>query len=88
MGGVQVDYPLAAVARTAKAMNHQLQIIPTPDDYDPNVAEARLTGTGRLILHTQHGVVIIDIRETDVNAFAPYQPGLRRDFLLIPESQK
>lgn len=69
-------------------MNDQLQKMPLAQDSDPDVAEAKFVGTGRLILHTKHGVVIIDIRATDVNAFAPYQPGLRKDFLLIPAPPK
>ena len=51
------------------------------DDADEDVCEYEFEGTGRLILDTKHGMVIIDIRRDDVNAFTVM--GKRVDHLLI-----
>jgi hypothetical protein len=50
---------------------------------EPPVYEYELSNIGRLILHTIHGTVYIDVRENDVNAFS--LQGGRKDYLLIPK---
>jgi hypothetical protein len=52
------------------------------DEADDDVTSYQFNGTGRLILETIHGCVIIDIRKDDVNAFTTYSG--RVDHLLIP----
>lgn len=51
-------------------------------DWDDNTIELSVSGQHRVILNTMHGMVVIDVRVGDVNAFVNLCG--RRDFLLIP----
>jgi hypothetical protein len=56
--------------------------IPLDEVADEDVVSYQFNGTGRLVLETIHGCVVIDIRKDDVNAFTVYDG--RVDHLLIP----
>lgn len=56
------------------------------EDNDEGIEHYLFNGFGRLILGTIHGVVTIDIRRDDVNAFVIDEDG-RTDFLLIPKKE-
>lgn len=62
----------------------KIEVIEPEEDDDEDVATCRFLGTGRLVLHTRHGLIIIDIRPDDVNAFAfGSEPSLRQDHILL-----
>ncbi len=50
---------------------------------DENVCQYKFIGTGRLILDTIHGQIIIDVRCKDVNSFVIFEGYRRVDKLLI-----
>jgi hypothetical protein len=59
--------------------------IKLPADSDENTYKYRFDGIGRLILDTQHGIVIIDIRAEDINSFH-LENGKRIDILLLDKT--
>lgn len=59
--------------------------VPVEEDADEHVCRYRFDGMGRLILDTIHGIVIIDVRRDDVNAFTT--DGRRKDHLLLPSAR-
>lgn len=54
------------------------------DDADEDVCHYEFPGTGRLVLDTIHGRIIIDVRANDVNSFV-FEGGTRVDRVLLKE---
>lgn len=57
--------------------------LPLSGEHDADVCHYAFMGTGRLILETLHGQVIIDVRPQDVNAFVVGGDGQRVDSVLL-----
>jgi hypothetical protein len=51
-------------------------------EWDENMIELLVGQDHRIVLHTMHGTVIIDVRHDDVNAFVQTSSG-RKDTVLL-----
>ena len=54
------------------------------NNWDIGVCELKNKKVERLIWHTKHGTIIIDVRLTDVNCFVFDKQGKRVDTVLLP----